>query len=58
MFALFFNSSLRRNDGHWVAVISGCQKRPVAFSDSLQNAVTFVLLCSTKVLASLASILA
>jgi hypothetical protein len=30
----------------------------VAFSDSLQNAVTFVLLCSTKVLASLASILA
>jgi hypothetical protein len=39
-------------------LISGCQKRPVAFSDSLQNAVTFVLLCSTKVLASLASSLA
>jgi hypothetical protein len=37
---------------------SGCQKRPMAFSDSLHNAVTFVLLCSTKVLASLASILA
>jgi hypothetical protein len=30
----------------------------MAFSDSLQNAVTFVLLRSTKVLASLASILA
>jgi hypothetical protein len=28
------------------------------FFNSLQNAVTFVLLCSTKVLASLASILA
>jgi hypothetical protein len=47
-----------KQEGSGLGRCSGCQKRPLAFSDSLQNAVTFVLLRSTKVLASLASILA